>query len=79
MNIYMGECTYSSTILHLVLDGGQWSASRTCSLTPIKTVPGTHFTGVCMGSRVGLEFMETRKYYFCPESNPGRPARRYTD
>jgi hypothetical protein len=32
-----------------------------------------------MGSRAGLEVMEKGKSYSCPESNPNRPVRRYTD
>jgi hypothetical protein len=46
------------------LDGGEWSASRSCCLTPRTTVPGTHCIGSWVGLRPGLDVTEKRKVSF---------------
>jgi hypothetical protein len=41
---------------------------------------GTHWIGVWVGPRTGLNAVEERKICFpYLKSNPGRPVRRYTD
>jgi hypothetical protein len=57
------------------LDGGEWSASRPCRFTPGKE----HSVPIGLSPRVGLDAVEERKILHWRESNPGRPARSYTD
>jgi hypothetical protein len=51
------------------------------ALPPGKEHAGKHLIGGWVGLRAGLGAVECRKKIPCPcrESNPGRPARRYTD
>jgi len=37
------------------VDGGEWSASRSCRFTPGETAPGTHWLGGWVGLRAGLD------------------------
>jgi hypothetical protein len=45
---------------------------------PAALPPDAHWIGGWFGPRVGLDAVERRKTLHCRESNPGRPARRYT-
>jgi hypothetical protein len=49
------------------------------ALPPGERAPGSHWIGGWIGPRAGLDAVEKRKSLHCRESNPGRPARRYTD
>jgi hypothetical protein len=40
------------------LVGGEWSASRSCRLTPGERTPGTHSTGGRVGPRACLGFVK---------------------
>jgi hypothetical protein len=67
----MGEWRFSSTILTSALDGGEWSASRSCRFTP-----STNWIGGWVGPRAGLDATEKNKISCpCRETNPSRPAR----
>jgi hypothetical protein len=61
------------------LDGCEWSASRPGRFTPAEIALGAHWIGGWVGPEVGLDAVEERKILPCRESNPGRPARCYTD
>jgi hypothetical protein len=61
------------------LVGCEWSAARLCRFTPGERAPGTHWIRGCVGPRAGLDAVEKRQMFHCRESNPGRPAHRYTD
>jgi hypothetical protein len=54
----MEEQRYSSTILNLALDGGEWSVSHPCRFTPGETASGTDCIGGWVGPRAGMGFME---------------------
>jgi hypothetical protein len=44
------------TSLTSAVDGGEWSASRHCDLTPREAAPGTHWRrGGSVGSRIRLD------------------------
>jgi hypothetical protein len=43
-----------------VLDGDEWSASRSSNFTPGVRVPGTHCMGGWVGPRTGLDAVEKR-------------------
>jgi hypothetical protein len=75
----MGEWRYSSTILDL---GIRWRL--VVSFTPLLLYPrgkspGTLWIGGWVGPRVGLDAVEKKKILLPRESNPGRPARGYTN
>jgi hypothetical protein len=56
------EWTYSSThSLTLVLDGGEWSASRPGRFTPIERASGTHWIGGWVGPRAVLDAVVKKK------------------
>jgi len=42
-------------ILDLGIDGGEWSASRPCHITPRERAPGTHWKGGWVGPRAVLD------------------------
>jgi len=44
-----------------VLDGGEWSASRPGHFIPRKRARGTHWIGVWVGLRAGLDAVVKRK------------------
>jgi hypothetical protein len=57
---------------------GEWSALHTGRFTPRERAPGTHWMGVWVDPRAGLEDVEKRKFFLLPglEIRPlGRPAR----
>jgi hypothetical protein len=56
------------------LDGGEWSASRTCHFTPGEKAPGTHWIGGHVGPRAGLDAVEKRKILHFWKSNLGCSA-----
>jgi hypothetical protein len=63
-----------------VLDGGEWSASRSGRFTFGERAPGTHRIGGCVNPIAGLDAVDKRKISCpCRESNQGSPAglRRY--
>jgi hypothetical protein len=76
----MGEWRYGSTILDL---GTRWRWVVSFTPRPLylpgERAPGTHWIGGWVGPKVGVDTVEKRKISHCRESNPGRPARRYTD
>jgi hypothetical protein len=54
-----------------VLDGSDWSLSRSGRFTTAETVPDTHWIGGRVGPKVGLEAVENREYHVTDgESNP---------
>jgi hypothetical protein len=59
--------------LTLVLDGGEWSASRPGRFTPEESAPGTHWIGGWVGPRVRLDSMEKRQILPLPGIEP-RPS-----
>jgi hypothetical protein len=64
---------YSSTILDLGIDAGEWSVSCPGRFTPGDKAPCTHWIGGWMSPRVGLDAVEQRKMSCpCQESNHGR-------
>jgi hypothetical protein len=69
----------ASLFLTSTVGGGEWPASRPGRFTPAERVPFTHWVGGWAVPRVGLVVVEKRKILYGEESNPGRPARRYTD
>jgi hypothetical protein len=54
-------------------DGGEWSPSRPRRFNPEERAPGTHWIGGRLGSRIGLDAVDS-KILRCRESNPGRPV-----
>jgi hypothetical protein len=52
--------------LTLVLDGGEWSASRPSHFTHGERAPGTHWIGDWVGPRAGLDDTEKRKFLTPP-------------
>jgi len=50
----------SSTHLSSALDGGDWSVSHSCRFTPSERAPGTHWIGVWVGPRAGLDAVVKR-------------------
>jgi hypothetical protein len=71
MNAYW-EWMYSSTqSLTSVLDGDEWSASRSGHFAPKEIPPGTHWLGGWMGPRARLDAEVKRKIPIpCRDSNP---------
>jgi hypothetical protein len=56
------------------IDGGEWSASCPCHFTIGERARSTHCIGL-LGSRAGLDTMESRKILQCWEFDPGsRPC-----
>jgi hypothetical protein len=49
-----------------VIAGGEWSASRPCRFNPAETAPGTHWIGVWVDPRTGLDDLEKRKFLTLP-------------
>jgi len=47
--------------LTTTLDGGEWLALRSGLFTPQEIVPVIHCIRVCLGLRVGLDAVESRK------------------
>jgi hypothetical protein len=72
---HLREWRYISTILDLGTEG-EWSASRLCRFTPGGNISPhlTHWTGVWVGFRVGLNATGKRKILHCREMNLGHPA-----
>jgi hypothetical protein len=71
-----GERTYSSySFSTSVLDGGEWSASCPGRALAPGNDPGTHYTGVWVGLRAGLD-TDARGKILCPYggSNPNLPV-----
>jgi hypothetical protein len=48
------------------LDGGEWSASRPASFTPVERAPGIHWIGGRVDPRAGLDDVEKRKFLTVP-------------
>jgi hypothetical protein len=68
------EWMYSSThSLTSALDGGEWSASRPCCVTPRERTPGTNWTGDWVGPRVVLDAVKRKIPSPHRESNPRTP------
>jgi hypothetical protein len=58
----LGELRYRSThSLTSVLDGGEWSASRSSRFTSKERAPGTHWIGGWVGPRAVLDAVVKRK------------------
>jgi hypothetical protein len=74
MKAYWGVEVSSTHSLTAALDGGEWSALRSGRVTPMKRVPGTHWTGVWVGPRAVLDAVVKRKIPSPPrESNHRNP------
>jgi hypothetical protein len=58
MKTYGGADVQIHVFLTSALDGGEWSASRPGRFTPGERASGTHWIGVWVGSRAGLDNME---------------------
>jgi hypothetical protein len=67
----LGNCGIALPFLTLALNGGEWSSSCFCYITPEETAPHTHRIQGWVGPRAGLDITEKRKIS-CPhqESNP---------
>jgi hypothetical protein len=76
MDTQGGMEVYIYVFLTSALDGGERSASRPGSFTSEETDPGTHWIGVWMGPRAGVDAVAKWKYLPYRDSNPGRPVRR---
>jgi hypothetical protein len=64
----------------VALDRGEWTASCPGRLTPREGAPGVHWIGGWVSTTACLEAVNYRKVSLpWRESNPGRPATRYTD
>jgi hypothetical protein len=77
MKAYGGMDVFIQAFLTYELAGGEWSASRPGRFIPGESAPGTHWIGVWVGSRTGLDDMEGRKFLTLPglELRPlSRPA-----
>jgi hypothetical protein len=62
MKAYGGVDVYFQVFLASALVGGQWSASRPGRFTPRESSLGTHWIGVWVGPRTGLDDMEKTKF-----------------
>jgi hypothetical protein len=61
----LGSGDIASSFLTSSLDGGQWSASRPCRVTPGETAPVTHWIGGWVGyGEQNKKFWEERIVYF---------------
>jgi hypothetical protein len=78
MKAYGGVDVYIHIFLSLALAGSEWSASRPGRFTSGERAPGTHWIGVWVDHRAGLDDVEKRKFLPPPglEVRPlGRPSR----
>jgi hypothetical protein len=73
----LGEWRYSSTILHLTVDGGKWSASRPRPFYLRGKSLDVHWLGGWEGHRASLDAVERRRLTFpcrelntCPDCRP---------
>jgi hypothetical protein len=66
MKAYEGVDVWSHIFLTSSLVGGEWSASRPGYFTYGERAPGTHWIGVWVGPRFGLEDVEMRKFLTLP-------------
>jgi hypothetical protein len=72
----MGDGDIASPFLISVLDGGEWSVSRTGRFTPGEREHATHWIGGWVGSRDGVDACGVRKIScLYQKSNPIRQAR----
>jgi len=55
------------------LDGGEWSASRPSRFTPKERTPCTHWIGVWVGPRTGLDAVLRKLPSSCQELNADHP------
>jgi hypothetical protein len=51
----MGSASIAPLFLNSIQDEGDWSASRLGYFTPEERGPDTHFKGVLVGPRAGLD------------------------
>jgi hypothetical protein len=78
MKAYGGVDVYIHIFLTSALAGGEWSASRPDRFIPVERVSGTHWIGVRVDLRAGLDDVEKRTFLTLPglELRPlSRPAR----
>jgi hypothetical protein len=66
MKAYGGVDVYIHTFLISVLAGGEQSASRPGGFTPEERAPGTHWIGLWVDPRAGLDDVEKRKFFTLP-------------
>jgi hypothetical protein len=72
MKTYWGRGGIVHACLTSVLDGGEWSASRTGRFTPGERALDTHWIGGWVGSRTGVDTVVKRKIPSPRwKSNPG--------
>jgi hypothetical protein len=65
MKTYGGVDLY----IHVFLESAlicEWSATCPGRFTPRERAPGTHWIGVCVGLRAGLDDVEKRKFFILP-------------
>jgi hypothetical protein len=62
MKTYGGVDVQIQVFLTWALVGGGWSASCPGRFTPGETAPGTHWIGVWVDPRAGLDNVEKRKF-----------------
>jgi hypothetical protein len=65
-----GNGSISPPFLTSALDGGEWSALRSCRFNPWERARGTW-----VDSRTGPDAMEKRQILQCRELNTGHPTR----
>jgi len=58
---HRGVEVYLHAFLTAAIDGGEWSASHLGRFTPGETASGTHWIGVWVGPRAGLDVVVKRK------------------
>jgi hypothetical protein len=78
---YEGVEIRAPPFLTSAIDGGEWSASRSCRFNPGEMVPVTHCIGGWVGPRTGMDSLEKRKLDPSGNRTPITypVARRYTD
>jgi hypothetical protein len=77
MKMYVGMDVPIHIFLTSALVGGQWSASCPCRFMPGERIPGTHWIGVWVDPKAGLDDVEEREFLTLLELElqpPGRPA-----
>jgi hypothetical protein len=81
MKAYGGVDVYINIFLTSALVEDERSASRPGPLYPWERSPGTHWIGGWLGSKTGLDDIETRKFFLLPGLELrllGRPVRSIT-
>jgi hypothetical protein len=78
MKTYGGVDIYLQVSLPSALVRGEWSTTSPCNFTSGEKAPGTYWIGGCVGSRIGLNDRDKRKFLILPGlelRHLGRPDR----